>query len=91
MGRIAQLRRSFDDLPDMEIVDTGNAPDIFLSGFVTQIRKDTVRLIGYVKRGSIEVPMYDTTVIVHFPQTGFGRSMIAAVERWEEARGVKLH
>lgn len=69
------------------VAETPGALELPLTGFVTLVRVDTVRLVGYVSRGEPEARTYDNTVILHMPKTGFRKSLVGAIAQWHRMNG----
>jgi hypothetical protein len=90
MGGILVPVRRF--VADPEIDEVAGAIELPLTGFITKIRMDTVRLIGYVSRGIGAEATHDTTLILHLPRTGFSHSLSGALWHWEnDAFGKRVH
>ena len=90
MGGVLLPVRRF--IADPEILEVSGVTELPLTGFVTKIRVDTVRLIGYVARGFGPEAAYDTTLILHLPRTGFEKSLSGSLWHWEnDAFGRKVN
>jgi hypothetical protein len=78
--------------PEPEVIESTNALEVPLTGFVCHVRLDTVRLVGYIGRGmSPENVVRDNTLTIHMPRIGFRKSMAYAIERWNGAVRKGVH
>lgn len=79
------LKISEYDAPDIDVEEISGVPELPVTGWVIHTRSDSVRLIGFINRGTIERPNREATIILHMPPAGFLRSIARSLTAW---RGV---
>jgi len=70
--------------PEPDIQEQSGLVELPITGFVIRMRGDTVRLIGYIRRGIGQPALAEPTMILHLPRTGFALSLRQAIARWNE-------
>lgn len=79
------LKISESDASEIDVEEMSGVLELPITGWVIHPRTDSVRLVGFINRGSMDFPKREATIILHMPPGGFIRSIARSIVAW---RGV---